>query len=85
MIRRYEIVDIHILSGGRKAYIVSSDTLPIVHVGDTMIDGDGNKSSVTGVGGVTKCFGDKYCMSVLLSGNVTKGPVRVTANHENEK
>ena len=85
MIRRYEIVDIHILSGGRKAYIVSSDTLPIVHVGDTMIDGDGNKSYVTGVGGATKCFGDKYCRSVLLSGNVTKGPVRVTANHENEK
>ena len=85
MIRRYEIVDIHILSGGRKAYIVSSDTLPTVYVGDTLIDENGNRASVIGVGGVLKCFGDKYCRSVLLSGNVKKGPVRITTNHEDEK
>ena len=76
-----EIVDIFILPDGRSAYIISSDEVPDVHVGDVLEDCQENKSRITAVGNVTKCFGPKYTFSIMIDGKAERGKIRI--NEEN--
>ena len=49
-----EITDIVTLPDGRTVYLISSDKEPEIHVGEVLIDCQGNQARITAVGNVTR-------------------------------
>ena len=72
-----KIADIFTLRDGRTVYGVTSDEVPDIHDGDTLVDSIGNKFRITAVGNVTKCFGLKYTLSLILDGNAERGKITI--------